>query len=278
MHPNDSDERNFHGMTVYEVSHIIIIIIFLLYDTSVLTICTKAVEALLYQVENNTAEVMAYFAAEPSSMIRIRGAFPPARVIGPGELPNDDTDTCAVLPSVNTSLLRSSEVQSFQVKHAPLEDLLNLWSLCLSLRGCSRPQSAVMFHQRRKEQLPVLIESAESRIRDGLYRAARHTIEWRLLVMEVAELYMEEKEHEGERRSALVARGQRVHKTRDVTLDWLTERLFGAPVGGVSMSAQDTKRKKVENWLRVGCPLLTFKNHCGFASLIAPGMRIPQNV
>jgi hypothetical protein len=26
MHPNDSDERNFHGMTVYEVSHIIIII------------------------------------------------------------------------------------------------------------------------------------------------------------------------------------------------------------------------------------------------------------
>ncbi|KAM3454896.1 hypothetical protein MY3296_002678 [Beauveria thailandica] len=161
--------------------------------------------------------------------------------------------------------LCSVKAQPIQVKHQPMEDLLNLWGLCMSLRGCPVPRSAVIAHQWRKERLPALIENAERRIRDGLYHAARHTLEWRLLVMEVAELYMEEKKHASERRSGLVAAGHRVHKSRDVTLDWLTERLFGASRGGVSLSAQDTKGERS----KAGC--VSAVHYCVQESLFKAG-------
>ena len=167
-----------------------------------------------------------------------------------------------------------TKVQMIYLK--PLQDLYNFWSLCMILRGRTRPLHETQFQRPWAEQLPMLIQTTQRKMEDAQCKVALHMLEWRLLVMEIAAMYVNEKSHEEERKRKMVAMGQKVIHHRDVTLDWLTGQLYGDAVNIYKLSAKDWRRKKVEHWLRIGCPLFAFTNHCGFARLIAPGMRIPQ--
>jgi hypothetical protein len=163
------------------------------------------------------------------------------------------------------------------IKPDPQQDLYNFWGLCRSLQNICRDEELVQPHQPWVEQLPKLFDNAERHIRDDKCKLAQHTLEWRLLAIDVARVYVEEKHNENERRSTWRAMGYKVHATRDTTLDLLTGRVFGDVVNMYKLSDKDPRRKRVENWLRVGCPLLTFTHHFGLIGLIAPGMRISQN-
>ncbi|KAF1739601.1 hypothetical protein CRV24_001537 [Beauveria bassiana] len=156
------------------------------------------------------------------------------------------------------------------------EDLYNFWALCKSLRNRTREQELIQPHLPWVEQLPKLFDNAEKRCRDAKSRLAFNTLEWRLLAIDVANIYVQEKSHEDNRRSTWRAMGYKIHGARDTTLDLLTARIFGADVNMYKLSDKDPRRKRVESWLRIGCPLLTFTKHFGFAGLIAPGMRIKQ--
>lgn len=159
----------------------------------------------------------------------------------------------------------------------PLEDVKNLWGLCMSLRGYKRPQHHIQSQQSRPEQLASLIDNADCRIRDDKANEARHVLEWRCLAMEIAIMYtnMKPKVHDI-RKSWTVATGKKPDSKRDLVIDWLTGQLFSSVENIYKLGSVDWRRKKVEYWLRVGCPVLAFRNHCGFAALIAPGMRISQ--
>ncbi|EJP61090.1 uncharacterized protein BBA_09957 [Beauveria bassiana ARSEF 2860] len=130
------------------------------------------------------------------------------------------------------------------IKPDPQQDLYNLWGLCKSLRQSRRVEELINSELSWTEQLPKLFDNAEKHIHDAKSRLAHSTLEWRLLAVDVANLYVQERPHEDERRSAWRAMGYKVHGTRDTTLDLLTGRIFGADV-----------------------------DMC----LIAPGMRISQN-
>lgn len=162
------------------------------------------------------------------------------------------------------------------IKPDPGEDLYNFWALCKSLRNSSREQELFQLKLPWVEQLPKLFDNTEKRCRDAKGQLALNTLEWRLLAIDVARIYMQEKSDENELRSAWRAMGHKVHGGRDITLDLLTGRIYGADVNMYKLSDKDPRRKRVESWLRTGCPLLAFTNHFGFAGLIAPGMRIRQ--
>ncbi|ATY58375.1 hypothetical protein A9K55_003631 [Cordyceps militaris] len=166
--------------------------------------------------------------------------------------------------------------RSSMIKPDPGEDLYNFWALCKSLRHSSREQELVQLQLPWVEQLPKLFDNTERRRRDAKSQLALNTLQWRLLAIDVARIYMQEKSHEDELRSAWRAMGHKVHGARDITLDLLTGRIYGADVNMYKLSDKDPRRKRVESWLRTGCPLLAFTNHFGFAGLIAPGMRIGQ--
>ena len=167
--------------------------------------------------------------------------------------------------------------KTLMIKPDPQQDLYNFWGLCRSLQNICRDQELVQPYQPWIQQLPKLFDNAEKHIHDDKCKLAQHTLEWRLLAIDVAGVYVEEKPLENERRCLWRAMGYKVHATRDTTLDLLTGRVFGDAVNMYKLSDKDPRRKRVENWLRVGCPLLTFTNHFGFIGLIAPGMRISQN-
>ncbi len=167
--------------------------------------------------------------------------------------------------------------KTMMIKPDPQQDLYHFWGLCRSLENIRRDEELVQSHQPWVEQLPKLFDNAEKHIHDDKCKLAQHTLEWRLLAIDAARVYVVEKLHENERRSTWRAMGYKIHATRDTTLDLLTGRVFGDAVDMYKLSDKDPRRKRVENWLRVGCPLLTFTNHFGLIGLIAPGMRIPQN-
>ncbi|KAJ2982468.1 hypothetical protein NQ176_g1363 [Zarea fungicola] len=156
------------------------------------------------------------------------------------------------------------------------QDLCNLWGLCKSLRSIPREPDQCQSHVSWIEQLPKLFDNAKRRSDDAKCKVTQHMLEWRVLAIDVAKIYVEERLHEEERRFAWRAMGHKVHATRDTALDLLTGKVFGDAVNMYKLSDKDPRRKRVENWLRIGCPLLTFVNHFGFIGLIAPGMRISQ--
>ena len=160
----------------------------------------------------------------------------------------------------------------------PVEDMKNLWSLCKTLRGQKRPQIRVQSELNRAQQLPTLVANVESSLRDDEANKALHTLEWRCLAIGMATMYADMKPNHDEIRKAwTVATGKRPDVKRDVTLDWLTGQLFSSVTNIYKLSTKDWRRKKVEHWLRVACPVFSFKNKCGFAALIAPGMRISDS-
>lgn len=146
----------------------------------------------------------------------------------------------------------------------------------MALKGRTRPVHETQLQRPWAEQLPMLLQTTQKKIEDAQCKAALHTLEWRLLVIEIAAMYVEEKSREEERKRKMLAMGKKVTHHRDVTLDWLTGQLYGDTVNIYKLGSKDWRRKKVEHWLRVGCPLFAFTEHCGFACLIAPGMRISE--
>ncbi|KAF1738522.1 hypothetical protein CRV24_000448 [Beauveria bassiana] len=161
------------------------------------------------------------------------------------------------------------------IKPDPQQDLYNLWGLCKSLRQSRRVEELINSELSWTEQLPKLFGNAEKHIHDAKSRLAHSTLEWRLLAVDVANLYVQERPHEDERRSAWRAMGYKVHGTRDTTLDLLTGQIFGADVNMYKLRDKDPRRKRVEAWLRIGCPLLTFTNHFGFKAQRAGQMETP---
>ncbi|OAQ58996.1 hypothetical protein VFPPC_11491 [Pochonia chlamydosporia 170] len=158
----------------------------------------------------------------------------------------------------------------------PREDLKNFWSLCMTLRGRLRPKNSTPSELPRVRQLPELIENAQEDLkRDGAYKKL-HSLKWRCLLMEVATMYANKQPDENEiRRIWTLSSPKKSHAGRDVTIDWLTGQLYNLE-NFYTLDAKDWRRQKVEYWLRIGCPALTLVNHCGFAALVAPGMRISQ--
>lgn len=153
----------------------------------------------------------------------------------------------------------------------PVKDLENLWSLCLCLRGCSR---TLVVPNSGSKRLPDLIQNYEKMIEDDNARKAFHTIRWRLLLIQVADIYLTKLPFEEElRKSQMMRTGKKPHGSRNVVVDWLTGHLFGH-VDIHKLTDTDRRKTRVEYWLRIGLPLFRMTQHCGFMVLIAPCMRL----
>lgn len=158
----------------------------------------------------------------------------------------------------------------------PVKDLENIWSLCLCLRGSSRTLQTVGTNSGAK-RLPTLIKNHKKMMKNADASKALHTLHWRLLLIEIADMYLTKLPFEKELiKSHMMRTGKKPHGSRNVVVDWLTGQLFD-DVDIHKLTDNDSDKTQVEYWLRLGLPLFRLTQHCGFMVLIAPGMRLSQN-
>lgn len=122
----------------------------------------------------------------------------------------------------------SGLVKANMIKPDPGEDLYNFWALCKAPRNSGREQELIQPRFPWAEQLPRLFDNAEKRCLDANSKSALNTLEWRLLAIDVAKMYVVETPNEDVRWTSWRAMGHKVHGARDTTLDLLTGRIFGA--------------------------------------------------
>lgn len=154
----------------------------------------------------------------------------------------------------------------------PTDDLINFWNLCMALRGSSHQEP--IEEDSRARQLPKLIKKAQKALEHDNAIKGLHTIKLRCLLIELATMYVNLDAKKHELRKSFQQAGNKLHGNRGVVLDYLVGQLYDSVPMFSLLEPKDPRRKKVEDWLRIACPLLSITNYCGFVALIAPCMRI----